>query len=327
MAFALLAAFFISAQTLGQAQSESNEVRNLMKQAQAARAARDHATALTLASRAGEIRMTPAVRLFIAEEQKEVGDIIGAMSNAEACAHEAAASKLPDRNTIVKSCRGLLGRLQQFAARLVVTLVNPPPQMEITVNGRVLPESLYGQPYFLEPGAVHVEAKAPGHHPFQADTVIPLGEERTVTVSLERDFGPEEPRPTELAELPMPKVVATQRSSSAGPYIVLGAGAVSFGASALFLVLRNHSVSDLEKQCGGPNNTVCPDTPETRSLHSKISTYNTLTNVSLIVGGAAVLGGGLWLILDKTASVGNTRAQLQIAPRNGGAEVGIAGAF
>src|SRR5215472_4053967 len=325
MAFALLAAFFISAQTLGQAQSESNEVRNLMKQAQAARAARDHATALTLASRAGEIRMTPAVRLFIAEEQKEVGDIIGAMSNAEACAHEAAASKLPDRNAIVKSCRGLLGRLQQFAARLVVTLVNPPPQIEITVNGKVLPESLYGQPYFLEPGPVHVEAKAPGHQPFQADTVIPFGEERTVAISMERDFGPEPP-PT-FAEKPTPKVVASQRSSSVGPYIVLGAGALSFGASALFLVLRNNSVSDLEKQCGGPNNTVCQDTPETRSLHSKISTYNTLTNVSLIVGGAAVLGGGLWLILDKTASVGNTRAQLQIAPTNGGAEVGVAGAF
>src|SRR5215469_14831353 len=135
MAFALLAAFFISAQTLGQAQSESNEVRNLMKQAQAAKAAGDHAQALTLASRAGEIRMTPAVRLFIAEEQKEVGDIIGAMSNAEACAHEAAASKLPDRNTIVKSCRGLLGRLQQFAARLVVTLVNPPPLTVISICG------------------------------------------------------------------------------------------------------------------------------------------------------------------------------------------------
>jgi len=326
MAVALLAAFLISAQTLGQAQSEATEAQNLMKKAQAARAAGDHATALLLASRAGEIRMTPAVRLFIAEEQAQVGDITGALSNAEACAHEAAESKLPDRINIVRSCRGLLGRLQQFAARLVVTLpVPPPPQIEITVNGKVLPESLYGQPYFLEPGPVHVEAKAPGHHPFQADTAIPLGEERTVAISLERDFGPEPP-PT-FAEKPTPKVVASQRSSSVGPYIVLGAGALSFGASALFLVLRNNSVSDLEKQCGGPNNTVCQDTPETRSLHSKISTYNTLTNVSLIVGGAAVLGGGLWLILDKTTSVGNTRAQLQIAPRSGGAEVGIAGAF
>lgn len=324
MAFALLAAFFISAQTLAQAQSEGAEAQNLMKKAQAARAAGDHATALLLASRAGEIRMTPAVRLFIAEERAEVGDVAGAMNNAEACAHEAAESKL---NTIVRSCRGLLGRLQQFAARLVVTVPAPtPPQIEITVNGRVLPESLYGQPYFLEPGPVHVEAKAPGHHPFQADTSIPLGEERTVAVSLERDFGPE-PLPSELVEKPTPKVVATQRSSSAGPYIVLGAGALSFGASVLFLVLRNNSVSDLEKQCGGPNNTVCPDTPDTRSLHSKISTYNTLTNVSLIVGGAAVVGGALWLVLDKTASVGNTRAQLQIAPRNGGAEVGVAGAF
>ena len=324
MAFALLAAFFISAQTLAQAQSEGAEAQNLMKKAQAARAAGDHATALLLASRAGEIRLTPAVRLFIAEEQAEVGDVAGAMNNAEACAHEAAESKL---NNIVRSCRGLLGRLQQFAARLVVTVPAPtPPQIEITVNGRVLPESLYGQPYFLEPGPVHVEAKAPGHHPFQADTSIPLGEERTVAVSLERDFGPE-PLPSELVEKPTPKVVATQRSSSAGPYIVLGVGALSFGASVLFLVLRNNSVSDLEKQCGGPNNTVCPDTPDTRSLHSKISTYNTLTNVSLIVGGAAVLGGTLWLVLDKTASVGNTRAQLQIAPRNGGAEVGVAGAF
>src|SRR6516225_49937 len=124
MAFALLAAFFISAQTLAQAQSDSAEAQNLMKKAQAARAAGDHATALLLASRASEIRMTPAVRLFIAEEQAEVGDVAGAMNNAEACAHEAAESKL---NNIVRSCRGLLGRLQQFAARLVVTVPAPTP--------------------------------------------------------------------------------------------------------------------------------------------------------------------------------------------------------
>src|SRR5262249_45346285 len=181
-----------SAQTLGQAQSEA-EARNLMEEARTARAAGDHAKALSLASQAGEIRMTPAVRLFIAEEQRKVGDIAGAMSNAEACSREAAGSKLPDRDAILRSCRALVGTLQQSAARVVVTVPGPPPEVQITVNGRVFPESLYGQPYFLEPGPVRVEAKAPGHRPYQADTVIPPGEEQTLTVSLDRDFGPEEP--------------------------------------------------------------------------------------------------------------------------------------
>ena len=85
IAFALLGALFISTQMLGQTQSGGNEARNLMEEARAARAAGDHAKALSLASQAGEIQMTPDVRLFIAEEQRQVGDITGAMSNAEAC--------------------------------------------------------------------------------------------------------------------------------------------------------------------------------------------------------------------------------------------------
>ncbi len=273
--------------------------------------------------------MSPAVRLFLAEEQREVGDIAASMTNAEACSREAAASKLADRDEIVRSCRALLGSLQQSAARVVVAVPDlPPPQMAVTVNGRVLPESLYGQPYFLKPGAVRIEAKAPAHRPFQAETVIPPGEEQTVMVSLERDFGPEEPRRSEPVEQPTPRVVrGSPRSSSIGPYLLFGAGALSFGTSALFLVLRNNAISDLEKQCSGPNHTVCPGTPEARSLQSQISRNNTLTNVALGVGGAAVLGGVLWLVLEKTSSVGNTRARLQIAPRDGGAAVGVAGAF
>ena len=160
------------------------------------------------------------------------------------------------------------------------------------------------------------------------DTIIPPGEEQTITVSLDRDFGAEEPFQATVAEKPMPRVIASSGGGgSIGPYVVLGASAASFGAAVLFLVARNNAVTDLEKLCSGPNNAVCPGTPEARSLHDSVTRNNTLTNVALSFGGAAALGGALWLILDKSSGVGNKQARLQIAPKSGGAVVGVAGAF
>src|SRR5262249_50926306 len=216
-------------------------------------------------------------------------------------------------------------------ARLLVLMPDPvPPQAQVMVNGHVFPEALYGKPFLLSPGNVRVEASAPGRHPFNRELEVAAGEEGTVTVLLAPEVAtitpaqpPAAPEPTVYSRTPEPE---KSKLREIGPYAVLGTGAASLGASVIFLLLRNSAVNDLDAKCGGPNHTICPDTPDVRSLENKASTYNTWTNVTLGIGAAAVVGGGVWLFLEKRhSSEKSPSANLQITPTQGGAVVGIAG--
>ncbi|HKD43129.1 MAG TPA: carboxypeptidase-like regulatory domain-containing protein [Myxococcaceae bacterium] len=323
-------ALAISFRVSGQTPAELASRQTMLDAAQKAKAAHDHQRALSLASRAGDIQMTPSLRLFIAEEQSVVGEFADSMSNAELCAEEASDDKtLKNREKIIRACRSLINKLQKSVARILVVMPDPPPAYaQVMINGRVLPESLYGKFYFLAPGNARVEASAPGYLPFKYEVVVGTGEEETVNVAMSRDLPPLPP-----PAVPAPEVVSTapeEKSSfrEVGPYVALGTGVASLGASAIFLILRNSTVNDLKAQCGGPNHTTCPDTPEVRSLKDKASSYNTWTNVTLGIGAAALLGGGTWLLLEKThPSTKSTQATLQFTPTQGGAVLGIAGAL
>jgi hypothetical protein len=107
----------------------------------------------------------------------------------------------------------------------------------------------------------------------------------------------------------------------------MGAGALSLGASAIFSLLRSDAIKSLEAQCSPSNRTLCPDTANVGSLRNQVSVNTTLANVTLGVGAAALLGGGIWWFLEANRSTSPSRAELQIAPTQGGAVVTISGAL
>jgi len=360
-----LGATLISLTVLGQTSGETETRQALLEQAEKAREVDDHPRALSLAIRAGDMRMTPSLRRFIAEEQYAIGQLADAMRNAEGCVEEATAAKaLNNRRAILRACKSLIGELQRSAARVIVLMPDPiPPETEVLIGGQTLPQSLYGLPYLCRSGEIHLEARAPGRVPFQRDLVVGPQQEATVTVSLlpqpeiPDSKAVSEPAPvSEPTVVPEPtvapdtkpaadgKVVSAppvsaapvvqaepeKRSTRIGPYVVLGTGAASLGAAAVFLIVRNNAMNTLKGQClrDSANVTVCPDTPETHSLQKRASTYNTLTNVAVGVGGAALVGGAIWLFFDRTSDSGaRPRAELQLTPTRGGAMLGIAGAL
>jgi hypothetical protein len=336
MRIVFFSAIAISLRVFGQIPAELPSRQTMLDEAQKARDAGDHERALSLASRAGEMRMTPSVRLFIAQEQRAVGQLANSMNNAELCAREAIADKtLRNRQTIISNCRSLISKIQNSAARILILISDPIPyKLQVSVDGHVLPETVYGKYYFTTAGKVTLEASAPGHLPFRKELVVESGKEATVTIEMSRDFGTPPPAPVQAPEPRQSVIVSTAAEEEKGsfreigPYVVLGTGAASLGASAIFLALRNSAVNDLDAQCGGPSHTICPDTPEVRSLKNKASSYNTWTNVTLGIGAAALIGGGAWLLWEKThPSKKSTQAKLQITPTEGGAVVGIAGAL
>jgi hypothetical protein len=337
-------ATLVSLTVLGQVSGETETRQALLEQAEKARDAEDHPRALSLAIRAGDLGMSPSLRRFIAEEQYAVGQLADAMRNAEGCVQEATAAKaLNNRRPILRACKSLIAELQRSAARIIVLMPDPiPPETEVLICGQTVPESLYGLPYLCRSGEIHLEARAPGYVAFQRELVVGPRQEVTVTVSLLPQ--PEVPdskaasEPTAVSEPTVvpdtkpvsaaPEIQAGPEKQSIGPYVMLATGAVSLGASAVFLILRNNAMNTLKSQCrqDAANLTVCPDTPEAHSLENKASTYNVLTNVALGVGGAALVGGAIWLFADRTHNSGaRLRAELQITPIQGGAMLCIAG--
>jgi hypothetical protein len=341
-----LATLFISHLALAQAADEMTTRRTLIDQARKASNASDYAQALSLAVRAAEIRMTSSLRLFIAQQQSMVGQLENSIANAELCAFEATEDKaLKNRKAILGTCKDLAVDLQKTAARIIISWPEPvPPHAQLLIGGQVVPESFYGRPYAVSPGYVRIEASAPGRIRFQREVQVQAQEEITLTLAL-----PEEPGAPQAVERvaggeatvvavqslpPSPsREVAVVSSGSesqsprlVGAYVVLGAGAASLGASAVFLILRNNAFNKLEAQCGGPNRSFCTDTADARSLRSKASTYNDLTDLALGLGSAAVVGGAIWLFYERARGARTPRqAEIQIKPIQGGAVVGIGG--
>src|SRR5262249_21217486 len=147
-----------------------------------------------------------------------------------------------------------------------------------------------------------VEASAPGCLPFQRELILLPGEEVNVAVLLPPDprtaqavppvtrdstvpaaqppsataaRDTAQPPPTSAAPaLTGVSATSEKRPVGAGPYVVLGVGAASLGASAVFLILRNNQISKLDAQCSQADRSVCPDMAAAHSLQDKASTYN-----------------------------------------------------
>lgn len=128
-----------------------------------------------------------------------------------------------------------------------------------------------------------------------------------------------------------PSEEAPRTGPGAGPWVVMGLGAASFAGAGAFFALRNDAMSERDALCRSSQGPC--DLPTANALRladdaqESARTYNTLINVALGVGGAAVAGGLLWFILGRSGSAQPTQTSFVIAPGNGGAWLGVHGAL
>ncbi|MEZ4406440.1 MAG: hypothetical protein R3A52_08200 [Polyangiales bacterium] len=316
--------------------------RNLSQEAIQARAAGDHERALDLAQRAGQLGMTTSLRRFIAEEQAELGQTGPAMGSAERCVAEAQRDRGPGAQAHGEACRALTVTLEPQVGRLEVRVASPPPSTRVTVDGEPLPESAWGAARVVTPGRVRVTATATGHRLFVREVDVDAGQSVPLVVSLEPAL-PEPAPPPPAVDAPAPErrprvdpaTLNRQmihgddlRSSrggrvGVGPFVLFGAGAVSMGLAAVFYVVRNTALDDSNAQCDASG---CPESA--RPDHDRAVVFNTLTNVALGVGAAAIVGGIVWFVLaPRTPTRRAPRASLMVAPSAGGAVFGLTGSL
>ncbi len=198
----------------------------------------DHRRALQLAEQAAQIRMTPSLRLFLAEEHEHLSHdpdgrshLIEATAQSEACVAEATAqTSVNNRARILRDCTALATRIGARMGRLRVEVESTPGDgTEVTLDGRSLDRATWNTPARVAAGNVEVVARRPGMLVFRQMVPVVGGASRDVQVR----FVPEPP------PVVVPPPVAPVREVTVAPntglrvagWVVFGLG-VAVGAAA-----------------------------------------------------------------------------------------------
>lgn len=88
-----------------------------------------------------------------------------------------------------------------------------------------------------------------------------------------------------------PPVVAEARGGSVGPAVVLAGGGLALAASLVTGIVSLNRTGNIKDSC--PND-VCPASYDLADHRSAARTWVTTTDVLLLVGGVAVVAGGIW---------------------------------
>lgn len=296
--------------------------RDTIQQALAAAEGGDHARALDLAQRAGEIAMSPSLRGVIAHEAAALGRWSLALGQGQSCVAEAERDpSVPDRALLLESCRRIVTEAGPRVGRVVVAL---PPQgpdgARVRVDGNDLPPAAWGLPYVVTAGSIAVEVTAPGYAPTVTRVEVAEGARVEVPVTWTAI-----PAPSPVVPAPAPLVRApTPRPRPAGPgvapWVVVGVGAVGLGLAGLFFALGDAAYPACNDTAAG-----CPDSAE--ADHGRYAALHTAAGVSAWVGGAAVAGGITWWLIARARGGATTSAAVGVVPMRGGLAVGFGRAF
>jgi hypothetical protein len=193
------------------------------------------------------------------------------------------------------------------------------PGFELRVDGELIDKFQYRSGVIAtKPGKHVVEASAPLRH-FSQQVVADTGTTSQVNVQLERDTCATAPV---NAAGPAPVAITHDAPGSGRRTLglaIAGAGVAGLASGVVFGILTLNKKSKIEDLCGGnagncnaPPGSVDPE-------RESATTTATISTASFIVGGLALVGGGL---LYFTAPAGsNTTAQVRVTPRiatNGG---------
>lgn len=276
--------------------------RELIAQAEVAATAGDHARAVQLGERAAQLRVTPTIQYFLAREHLALDHSIEALGYSGACARAAEADlTLRNRDGVLAACRAIVTTTEARVGRVTVHVPSDAPAgLTVRLRGAVFPSTLYDVAYPVTPGAVVLEASAPGHLPLRREVTITAGRTEAVDVRLDPEpvvvVAPT-PAVVPAAVVVVPPRVAappTPSSYSIGPWIVVGGGAAAFILAGVFYGLASSEQSARDGLCDTP----CAD-PEAAEHDTRYGDHIERTNVALGVGAALAAGGAAWLLIDR----------------------------
>lgn len=303
--------------------------RQLILQAGTLRDRGDHEGALDLARQAAARRMSPSLRLFIAQEEQSLGSTLEALRDARLCSAEFEADpSLAHRDEFLASCRGIVTALSSRVARLTVQAPLDVPDLAVLFDDEPLPRDAWNSPREVLPGPHTLAARAPGRALFARTLNLPGGASVTVPIALPEVTASDPSHPEPVA--PPPRA---EPSRSPMPWVLAGVAGAAFVTGGVLYALRNDALAERDGYCAEPAGDCVVPSPYAASLadaaQQRASTYSTGAGISLVVGALSLAGGVVWWIVDRTSPSPAASGALswRVAPSTTGLSVGLDGRF
>lgn len=328
-----------------QAQAQEDTVRReLIDRAGAARDRGDHTTALGLLRQAAARRMSPSLQVFLAQEERETHDLLAALRDArQALAEVTSNTTLNNRDYLLGECGGLITRLEADTARVTIEVpAAAPGDTRVRLNDTEVDAATWNRPVDVLPGTVRVEVTATGRTPYRESVSLRAGQSQIVRATL-RVIAPVATPVTPVATPPVdtrrvttstpdpispPVEAPATHGPGAGPWVLMGVGALSFAMVGVFYGLRESATGDAYRDCIAPQGDCLVHTEAQRadgqSAQDRALTFTVLTDVAWGVGAAAAVGGGLWWLLGRSSGERPATA-LWVAPHRDGLWIGVQG--
>lgn len=188
---------------------------------------------------------------------------------------------------------------------VVIAVTDRPAGLVVKVQGQPISPDRVGESIAVTPGAVVIEAAAPGRESFRKEIALGAGASEMLAVSLpQAALAPSPPKD----DKPSPPGAPDKPSRPLGAvriagFAVAGLGLVGWGAFAVVGSMANSKYQSVYDACGG---THCTDPAYAQRITTGRK-LDTAANIGLAVGIAGVVGGGLMIALggpgDKQVTV------------------------
>jgi hypothetical protein len=198
--------------------------------------------------------------------------------------------------------------------------------LEVLRDGSLISEATFGMPIAVDGGEHRVEARAPGHRPFQVSvTLQPEGGSEHVVVPALVALPPEQPAPRDTPAPPPKRDPSPLAAESGGApalfWVAGGIAVVGLGAGVAFNLMGRSAAEKAEQVCiNDPSDDVCEvgDEQERSRRESNLDAARTdrlLSYVSFGVGGVAAATALVTLLVSGSSA--SSASGLTVAPRIG----------
>jgi hypothetical protein len=233
---------------------------------------------------------SPNARLYVGHCLQQLGRYVEAHRAFTAVVKQTTQRGDTKYETTREAALAQLGLLEPRVAKVVVSMVEVPHGLAVTLDGTPLEEKDFGSSIVVEPGMHKIEGSAPEMAPVRRDISVEAGESKTTILTfkkLETAAAPvaESPAKVEVSTTPFPLRTVGFVAGGVGV-----AGLTVFTVAGLMAKSTFNRMSDV---CGSAG---CSDPAQLDEIE-KGRSQQTLANVGLVVGLVGLSAGAALVIL------------------------------